>query len=444
VIGRRRRRAAASFPELTALEQLIARAGELARHRVLTEVDDGDVRRSVHALELGPERDDLPILLVVGGVHGLERIGAEVVIAYLAGQLGLLAWDATTRAALERARVWLLPILNPVGMARGRRANGHGVDLMRNGPTDLSGWATPLVGGQDLSPRLPWYRGVPGAPMEAEAAALCAWVSRAIARAPAAIALDVHSGFGMVDRLWFPWARTRTPLPHLAELRALTQLVEASLPHHGYRIEPQAGAYTIQGDLWDHLYGEHLRTDRPGVFLPLTLEMGSWRWVMPAPVPGPLTPPPPKDEHPGVGCKDLAYQLRITRVQKEAWNMFLVSGGRNIRGGIKDPGGNEMAPDMMSIMTAANLHGFRDHAHWNYFASIIKLPLDANLRAHMAELDRQISEYETMLKQSQGCDPTAPMGITIEEIMRMEDRLEALREHRELGPGDTAPGGQKL
>lgn len=63
------------------------------------------------------------------------------------------------------------------------------------------------------------------------------------------------------------------------ELRALAGVIEDSLPHHGYRIEPQAGAYTIRGDLWDHLYGAHLAARRPGVFLPLTLEMGSWLWV---------------------------------------------------------------------------------------------------------------------------------------------------------------------
>lgn len=121
-------------------------------------------------------------------------------------------------------------------------------------------------------PWLPWYRGAPGAAMEPEAAALVAWVGAGIARAPAAIALDVHSGFGLVDRLWFPWARTRRPMPNLAELRALTGLLDASQPHHVYRIEPQARAYTIQGDLWDHLYGAHLAAARPGVFLPLTLE----------------------------------------------------------------------------------------------------------------------------------------------------------------------------
>ena len=61
----------------------------------------------------------------------------------------------------------------------------------------------------------------------------------------------------------------------------MAALLDVSLPHHVYAIEPQAQAYTIRGDLWDHLYAERLaRTDLPpGRFIPLTLEMGSWTWV---------------------------------------------------------------------------------------------------------------------------------------------------------------------
>lgn len=261
------------------LGELIERAGPLVRHRVLAEVEDRGARWPVRALELGPERDDTPLLIIVGGVHGLERIGSQVTLAFLSALLGRLLWDSATEHLLERARLWILPVLNPVGMARGTRSNGRGVDLMRNAPGAGGGPVTWLVGGQRLSPRLPWYRGPAGGPMEPEAAALVEWVERGVARAPVTIALDVHSGFGTSDRLWFPWAHTRQPMPHLAELRALVGLLDASQPHHVYRVEPQAHAYTIQGDLWDHIYARHLAAARPGLFLPLTLEMGSWLWV---------------------------------------------------------------------------------------------------------------------------------------------------------------------
>ena len=43
-------------------------------------------------------------------------------------------------------------------------------------------------------------------------------------------------------------------------------------------MEPQSRHYLTHGDLWDHLYDESITLDR-GVFLPMTLEMGSWLWV---------------------------------------------------------------------------------------------------------------------------------------------------------------------
>ena len=48
-------------------------------------------------------------------------------------------------------------------------------------------------------------------------------------------------------------------------------------PHQEYLFEPQAKHYLVHGDLWDYLYLESL--ERGNIFLPLTLEMGSWRWV---------------------------------------------------------------------------------------------------------------------------------------------------------------------
>ena len=80
-----------------------------------------------------------------------------------------------------------------------------------------------------------------------------------------------------MDRIWFPYAHTRRPIEHLAELHALSTVFEASHVHHRYVIEPQSRQYLAHGDLWDHLY---LRSRERGVaFLPLTLEMRSWIWV---------------------------------------------------------------------------------------------------------------------------------------------------------------------
>lgn len=93
-----------------------------------------------------------------------------------------------------------------------------------------------------------------------------------------AIALDLHSGFGFVDRLWYPYARTREPVPDLAAIEALARLLDRSLPNHVYRVEQTAQVYTIRGDLWDHLY-DRRHALGGGTLLSLTLETGSWTWV---------------------------------------------------------------------------------------------------------------------------------------------------------------------
>ena len=231
----------------------------------------------IYAFRFGAAARAAPVLIVVGGVHGLERIGTEVAIAFLSALITRLGWDQVLHDALARCRVIVVPLLNPVGMALGQRANGNGVDLMRNAPAHALG-GTPLVGGHRISPRLPWYMGRAGAPMEAEAAALVRVVEDDVFASRFAIALDLHSGFGFVDRLWYPYARTREPLPDQAKIAALGRLLDATLPNHVYRFEQTAQTYTIRGDLWDHLY-DRRRAVGGGTLLPLTLEMGSWAWV---------------------------------------------------------------------------------------------------------------------------------------------------------------------
>jgi hypothetical protein len=263
---------------LLAIEQLAAARPEAVRELARVEA------MPIYAFRFGVAEPSAPAFLVTGGVHGLERIGTEVAIAFLSSLIARLSWDNVLHDALARCRVIIVPLVNPVGMARGQRANGNGVDLMRNAPAhDLGG--TPLLGGHRLSPRLPWYMGAPGAPMETESAALVQLVEDELFTTPFAIALDLHSGFGFVDRLWYPYARTREPLPDLPAIVALCRLLDGTLPNHVYRVEQTAQTYTIRGDLWDHLY-DRRRAAGGGVLLPLTLEMGSWMWVRKNPLQG--------------------------------------------------------------------------------------------------------------------------------------------------------------
>ncbi|MFZ2990044.1 M14 family zinc carboxypeptidase [Ideonella sp.] len=245
----------------------------------LGEVTSGQHRLPLLAVTLGNPSPNAPAVGFFGGVHGLERIGSEVVMAYLRSLVERLAWDETLHHLLSRLRMVFMPVVNPGGIWRGTRANPQGVDLMRNAPVEASAPVPFLVGGQRLSAALPWYRGRADAPMQPESAALCQLVSDELLSRPFSIAVDCHSGFGLIDRIWFPYAHTAKPIDHLPEMHALCEVFDRSLLHHRYVFEPQSLQYLTHGDLWDHLYQQALQQHPEHLFLPLTLEMGSWLWV---------------------------------------------------------------------------------------------------------------------------------------------------------------------
>lgn len=266
------------LPELLRLEQLISEYHSILKVSVITRLIQKDQVLPVHCIEVGSRSLNAPVVALVGGVHGVERIGTEIILAFLETLCKRLQWDASLMEELKHLRLVFVPLLNPVGMARGWRANGQGVDLMRNAPLDARESAAWMVGGQRISRLLPWYRGEIDAPMAYEARALCQLVEQRLFPSPFSIVLDVHSGFGVRDRLWFPFAGSSEPLEHLAELGALSDLLDETFPNHHYLMEPQFDHYLSHGDLWDYLYLRSLgRTDK--LFLPLTLEIGSWLWV---------------------------------------------------------------------------------------------------------------------------------------------------------------------
>jgi hypothetical protein len=201
-----------------------------------------------------------------------------VLLVFLRSLVARLPWDAALHGVLQSVRLVFMPLVNPGGMWLSSRANPRGVDLMRNAPLDARERPTFMVCGQRWSPRLPWYRGPANGEMELESQAICRFVDQELLARPFSIALDCHSGFGAVDRIWFPYACSRRPMPHLAEIDALAELFQCAYPTHNYVVEPQSRQYVVHGDLWDYLY---LRSREMGerIFLPLTLEMGSWSWV---------------------------------------------------------------------------------------------------------------------------------------------------------------------
>ncbi|MFI4940083.1 MAG: M14 family zinc carboxypeptidase, partial [Burkholderiales bacterium] len=270
---------ASKLPELLELERIIE---DGMRHglqsRILCEVNTSGRKLPVYALTLGNPSLDVPAVGFFGGVHGLERIGTQVLLVFLRSLLARLRWDPVLHRQLDVVRLVFMPLVNPGGMWHGMRANPRGVDLMRNAPLEAVSKVPFMLGGQRVSSRLPWFRGLIGAPMEIESQAVCRVVEEELLSRKFSLALDCHSGFGIRDRIWFPYAHTPVPIQHLPDISALENLFSQTHPNHNYLFEPQSCQYLTHGDLWDFLY-LHAEDHGKRVFLPLTLEMGSWLWV---------------------------------------------------------------------------------------------------------------------------------------------------------------------
>lgn len=267
------------LPELAQLERLIKMGQGRLTVRTVAEVNVAQYCLPIMVLTLGSSAPDAPLVGFFGGVHGLERIGTQVVLTFLHSLLTRLHWDPVLEHQLSRVRLLFMPLVNPGGMLKRRRSNPAGVDLMRNAPLDAIDPVPWLLGGHRIGSWLPWYRGAHGQWMQPESEALCAVVEQEIQLRSQVLMLDCHSGFGMHDRIWFPLAGSRRPIESVGEIYTLKTLFDQAYPHHRYVFEPQSHQYLTHGDLWDHLYLQARERNPDQLFLPLTLEMGSWKWV---------------------------------------------------------------------------------------------------------------------------------------------------------------------
>lgn len=263
------------------LEKLASTWREFGRVETLNTIDVRGKTLPIYGLVLGPDDKTLPTFGLFAGVHGLERVGSHVVINFLTPLLEQLRWDKSLQEIFKQMRLVTIPIVNPGGMFLNSRSNPNGVDIMRNAPVEASGEAKPLVSGHRISPMLPWYRGVDGSPMEIETQTLVQFIKKEMLDSKFSMALDVHSGFGMRDRLWYPFSKSADRFPYLNVVNQFSRLLETIYPHHVYIVEPQHKSYVLHGDPWDFAFDLHekSRTSSQNIFVPWCLEMGSWTWL---------------------------------------------------------------------------------------------------------------------------------------------------------------------
>jgi hypothetical protein len=268
------------LPETKSILELSNHPSRLINVEELLVIKDQEQRYPIHSVVIGPTEGNIPTFGIYGGVHGLERIGGQVAISFLHSVAAQLMWDKGLNNFFKEARIVSIPIINPGGLARFTRSNLNGVDLMRNAPIEALN-PLPLVSGHRISPLLPYFRGKEGAPMELENQVLFDFIKKFHFSSEFSISLDVHSGFGFRDQIWYPYAKSTEQFPQLAETQKVLNIFEETVPHHVYKIEPQSKNYVVNGDVWDYFFDQHFYDTERGsrIFIPLTLELGSWSWV---------------------------------------------------------------------------------------------------------------------------------------------------------------------
>ncbi len=222
-------------------------------------------------------------VLVLGNIHAMEWLGAEVAVALL---------EELVREPPARTEVVIVPILNPDGRAlveadlrAGRRAyrrgNAAGVDLNRDFAVHRTA--------DNLWSRLPYlrrYYATSPAPLsQPESQAVDALAAEGI---DAAVSLHAFGGF-----LYHPWAGRYAPPPDAATYHAIGAAMARSQPGRPYTPR-QLGRWAVWfrglGMEVDHLYGVHgawsflIELSRGGIRLrePSTWT-DSFRWYNPEP-----------------------------------------------------------------------------------------------------------------------------------------------------------------
>ena len=242
---------------------------------------DEGFRFPIHALEIGtPKAIQKHPVGIVAGVHGLETIGIRILLDFLEYILHKKSPGYMPEIQKGKIGLIVIPMVNPGGVALKSRSNPSGVDLMRNSGVEAES-APFLFGGQKFSSKFPYYR---GNSLEPESKALFRYLAQYFFPAKDAImpVLDLHSGFGTIDHVWWPYAGTKKPCPDTPIYENIAKFLTEFRMHKRFKFGPQSETYTTHGDLWDRFYNhfhEKILLNNPNSksrFLPLTLEVGTW------------------------------------------------------------------------------------------------------------------------------------------------------------------------
>ncbi|GBF51203.1 zinc carboxypeptidase-related protein [Leptospira ryugenii] len=258
---------------------LVRLGGDLVRIKQLgfsSKTQEG-FRFPIHMLEIGKEKaiKKNPVGMVAG-VHGLETVGIRILLDFLEYILYKKSPGYVSEIANGKIGLVVIPIVNPGGVALKSRSNPSGVDLMRNSGVEAES-APILFGGQNWTSKLPYYR---GKTLEPESRAVFRYINQYFYHVKDSIlpVIDIHSGFGTIDHVWWPYARTKKECVDTALFEKIASYMVELRRHKRYKFGPQSETYTTHGDLWDRFY-DHFQekfSHTGSRFLPFTLEVGTW------------------------------------------------------------------------------------------------------------------------------------------------------------------------
>lgn len=212
-------------------------------------------------------------IFLTSGIHGPERIGISSAIASFRELLNNQA---------SNVDLYLLPFMNPYGFFRNQRSNKNNVDLMRNSP--IYGKAPFFFGGHRISSALPYYMG-PRPVSEVESEFLFNYFNSKMPRYDKIVSLDFHSGFGFSDSIWFPFSYSSDKFPLENIIHEAKKRVDKATQH---KFVQQSKSYKISGDLWDWIYLSNWGKK----YIPLTVEIGTWKYFRFNPLKWDLFNPP--------------------------------------------------------------------------------------------------------------------------------------------------------
>ena len=210
-----------------ALRALVAQAPGLA---TLVELGRSVEGRPIWGLRLG--HGARARWRVLGAHHGAEASSVDLALATAVALVERSADDPAVAALLERDEVWVVPIVNPDGVAANTRTNALGVDLNRN------------YGEQWREAE--WASGA-AAFSEPETRAIRMWAStRGFVGG-----LSMHSGAANLGWVW-NWTTARSPDEAL--LRAIGEDYAALAEVPGFWLTNGADWYRTYGDTTDWAY----------------------------------------------------------------------------------------------------------------------------------------------------------------------------------------------